>query len=81
MHHPRRQNVTSMVGLKNGHIRKISPRMVNPRDKAGNKEEEVFIIKLCSPVVRFILPKEKLLVDVIGLTTALSISARHIYLH
>ena len=37
MHHPGRWNVTtSMVGLKNGHIRKKS----HPRDIAGNAEEE-----------------------------------------
>ena len=31
--HPRRRNVTtSMVGLRNGHIREFSPQMVNPRD-------------------------------------------------
>ena len=36
-HHPRRRNVTTlMVGLKNGHIRRKShPKMVNPRDIAG----------------------------------------------
>ena len=34
MHLPRKWNVTtSMVGLRNGHI--ISPKMVNPRDVAG----------------------------------------------
>ena len=46
-HHPRRQNVTTlMVGLKNGHIRKnLTPpppppppqKMVNPRDIAGER--------------------------------------------
>ena len=31
----------SVVGLKNGHIRKkISPKMANPKDLAGNVEEE-----------------------------------------
>ena len=41
MHHPRKQNVTtSMVGLKNDHIRKYLTQMVNPRDKAGNAEDE-----------------------------------------
>ena len=30
-----------MVGLKNSHIhKKISPKMVNPRDIVGNTEEE-----------------------------------------
>ena len=30
-----------MVGFKkNGHIRKITPKMVNPRDTAGNAEED-----------------------------------------
>ena len=39
--YPRRQNVTtSMVGLKNSHVRKKShQKMVNPRDIAGNAEE------------------------------------------
>ena len=39
MHHPWRRNVTTlMVGLKNGHIRKKShPKMVNPRDIAGER--------------------------------------------
>ena len=38
MHHPRRRNVTtSMVGVK---YAKISPEIVNPRDIAGNAEEE-----------------------------------------
>ena len=30
--------------LKNGHIRKISPKMVNPSDLAGNAEEEKFLV-------------------------------------
>ena len=30
---------TSMVGLRNGHA-KISPKLVNPRDRAGDAEEE-----------------------------------------
>ena len=29
-----------MVGLKNGHIRKNLTQMVNPRDTAGNAEED-----------------------------------------
>ena len=37
MDHPRRQNVTAS---KRSHTQKISPKMVNPRDKAGNGEEE-----------------------------------------
>ena len=38
-HHPRRQNVnTIMVGLKTH--KKISQKVVNPRDKAGNAEKE-----------------------------------------
>ena len=43
MHHPRRRKVTtSMVGLENGHIEyaNISPKLMNPRDIAGNAEEE-----------------------------------------
>ena len=53
MHYPRRRNVTtSVVGLKKnnqtnktkknpGHIcKQISPKMVKPRDLAGNTEEE-----------------------------------------
>ena len=41
MHHPQGQNVTtSMVGLKKKTYTKISPRMVNPWDIAGNAEEE-----------------------------------------
>ena len=44
MHHPRRLNVaTSMVGLKKTKTvtcAKISLKTVNPRDKAGNAEEE-----------------------------------------
>ena len=37
---PRRWNVTtSMVRLKK-HIRKNSPKIVNPRDTAGNAEED-----------------------------------------
>ena len=46
--HPRRRNVTtSMVGLKNGHMRNPpsppppSSPMVTPRDIAGSAEEEV----------------------------------------
>ena len=40
-HHPRRQNVpNSMVGLENGHILKNLTKKVNPRDIAGNAEEE-----------------------------------------
>ena len=37
-----------MVGLKNGHVRKKSrPKMVNPRDIAGDaEEEEDFIVFL-----------------------------------
>ena len=38
---PRRWNVTtSMVGLKAVTHANISPKLVNPRDKAGNAEEE-----------------------------------------
>ena len=38
---PQRQNLTtSMVGLKNGHLRKNLTKMVNPRDIAGNTKEE-----------------------------------------
>ena len=38
--YPRRRNVTtSMVGLRNSHI-KISPQMVSPRDITGYAEEE-----------------------------------------
>ena len=41
MHQPRRQNVTkSMVGLKMVTHAEIAPKMVNPRDIAGNAEEE-----------------------------------------
>ena len=43
MHHPYRQIVTtSMVELKKSYIRTahISPKVVNPRDIAGNAEEE-----------------------------------------
>ena len=41
MHHPQRRNVTiAMVGLKTVTCAKISPKMVNPRDVAGNTEEE-----------------------------------------
>ena len=41
MHHPWRRNVTtSMVGLKMVTCAKISPKMMNPRDIAGNTEEE-----------------------------------------
>ena len=45
MCHPRRRNVTtSMVGLKTATHAKISPKMMNPRDLAGErrrrKEEE-----------------------------------------
>ena len=32
--------VTYMVGLKNGHMLKITPEVVNPRDIVGNAEEE-----------------------------------------
>ena len=42
MHHPRRRNMaTSVVGLKkkNSHA-KISLKMMNPRDIAGNAEED-----------------------------------------
>ena len=35
----RRNVITSMVGLKSCHICKISPKMVSPRDKAGNTGE------------------------------------------
>ena len=58
MHHPWRQNVTtSMVGLKKKSLmQKISPKMVNPRDLAGNTEEEVakafvvvsYVTELCA---------------------------------
>ena len=38
MHHPRRRNLTtSVVGLRNGNIPKISPQVVNPRDIAGKR--------------------------------------------
>ena len=39
MHHPRRQNVTTlMVGLKKrSHMQKSHPKMVNPRDIAGER--------------------------------------------
>ena len=38
MHHPRRRNVTtSMVGLKTVAYAEISPKMVNPRDIAGER--------------------------------------------
>ena len=41
MHHPQRQNVaTSMVGFDKGCKRRSSPKTVNPRDIAGNAEEE-----------------------------------------
>ena len=41
MHYPRRQNVTtSVVGLKMVTYAKLSPKMVNPTDIAGNAEEE-----------------------------------------
>ena len=39
-HHPRRRNVTTlMVGLKNGHICKSHPKVVNPRDIAGKRKK------------------------------------------
>ena len=39
MHHPCRRNVTTaMIWAKNNS--RISPKMVNPRDVAGNAEEE-----------------------------------------
>ena len=31
----------SVVGLRNGHIHKISPKMVNPRNIAEEEEEEL----------------------------------------
>ena len=47
--HPRRRNVTtSMVGFKTVTCAKMSPKMVNPRDSAGDAEEEV--LGLVGPV-------------------------------
>ena len=41
MHHPQRLNgTTSVVGLKNSHIRKNHTKMVNPRGIAREEEEE-----------------------------------------
>ena len=41
MHHPQRLNVTtSVTGLKMVTYTQLSPKMVNPRDIAGNAEEE-----------------------------------------
>ena len=42
MHHSRKRKVTtSIVGLKNSHLRKTSQKKkLNPRDIAGNAEEE-----------------------------------------
>ena len=41
MYNPRKRNVTtSMAGLKTVTYAKISPKTVNPRDIAGNAEEE-----------------------------------------
>ena len=41
IHHPQRRNVTTpMAGLKKVTYAKISPKIVNPRDIAGNTEEK-----------------------------------------
>ena len=51
IYHPRRHNVTtSMVGLKMVQHAEISPKMVNPWDKAGNAEYagRFFWLVLCS---------------------------------
>ena len=53
MHHPRRRNVTTSLVwfffFLNGHICKtISLEMVNPRDVAGNAEEEEVVLEFVS---------------------------------
>ena len=51
MHHPQRQNVaTSMVGLKNGHMRKNLTQMVNPRDIAGTWKMKKNCLETTIPV-------------------------------
>ena len=47
MHHPRRRNVTtSMVGLKTVTYAKISPKMVNPRNTAGEHRRRSCVLPL-----------------------------------
>ena len=56
IHHPRRRNMTtSMVGLKTVTYAEVSPKMVNPREIAGERRRRIYHFhwpSLCPGVTR-----------------------------